>query len=578
MDEKTILTYLKSVPLFSALRADDEADQIELHHLVKITRAVEYATGDKLFLQGDPADKLYIVVSGKLRLTRYDREGIARFLRDVGPGESFGETGLLIGDFHDATAEALTTTKVLYIEQKEFAELLQKRPRLRHRLKMSPDVAQRKEAPTFKWLRPDELIVYATKRHWAYLARQIFFPSVLLTALIGASAALFADNIVVLAVPVTLLSVALALAIIWLIQNWSNDHFVLTTQRIVHYEEEWPINRHLEEAPLDNIQDVHLVRMGVSARIFDYGDLILQTAGETVKIDLAGIPAPDKMREKIFQQIERNRAQSVLQTRVRITETLQKRINLEAPEGTPVQANGGASAAPAARSGRLLSGLLDYFFPPSWSVSQDGGTIIWRRYWLAGFIRYSIVALITVAAFAEGIAVMLSGKATPWEIFIWIALMLGIGGFLFWKLEDWRNDYFEITPTRFIQVERKPFLLRESRRETTLDRIQNISYNMPGLLARLFRYGTVMLETAGTEGKFKLDYVRHPDRVQAEISRRQKDFRRRQAAAQAQQRQDELLSWIAAYDALRKQQEGAAFEEAMRQAMREAEDADKAST
>jgi len=117
MDEKTILSYLKNIPLFKALREEDEADLVELHYLVRITHAVEYATGDKLFLQGDPADKLYIVTRGKVRLTRYDREGIPRFLRDVGPGEYFGETGLIIGDFHDASAEALTTTEILYLEQ-----------------------------------------------------------------------------------------------------------------------------------------------------------------------------------------------------------------------------------------------------------------------------------------------------------------------------------------------------------------------------------------------------------------------------------------------------------------------------
>ena len=561
MDEKTILSYLKNIPLFKALREEDEADLVELHYLVRITHAVEYATGDKLFLQGDPADKLYIVTQGKVRLTRYDREGIPRFLRDVGPGEYFGETGLIIGDFHDASAQALTTTEILYLEQEEFQKLLKERPRLRRRLKLSPEVAHRQKAPAFSWLRSDELIVYAVQRHWAYLGRKLFIPILLEGIIVAIALALLNANLSGLAIPLLIGLLALFIYTIWEWLNWKNDYFVLTTQRVVHYEEEWPIFRHLEEAPLENIQDVHLIRSGVTPTLFDYGDLILQTAGETVKIDLNGIPNPNAMREKIFQQIERNRAQAVLQSRTKITETLQKRINLEAAPPTPEAST--VQATPVPRH-MLLAAIRDYFFPPSWSVSPDGQSIVWRRYWLAGLFRYSLLILATAVSLYEGTRALLSGKANEWETAIWLILMSGLSLFFLWKLEDWRNDYFEITPARFIQIERKPFLLQESRRETTLDRIQNISFVVPNPIARIFQYGTVTLETAGTEGKFTLDYVRHPDKVQAEISKRQKDLRKRQAFAQAQQRQDELLSWFAAYDALRRQQESAAFDAALR--------------
>lgn len=576
MDENTILTYLKRVPLFSALREDNEADALELHYLVSIVKAIEYKTGDTVFEQGDAADKLYIVASGRLRLTRYDREGIQRFVRDVQAGENFGETGLILGDFHDVSAEALTTTELLYITREDFNALLAKRPRLRRRLKLRPEVAHRQEAPKFGWLRPDELIVYATHRHWAYLARQIVFPLLFAAAALGAALAAFSAGVAVLGVLLLILIAVVAGYIVWVVLNWRNDHFVLTTQRIVHYEEEWPINKQLEEAPLDTIQDIHLVKVGISPHVFNYGDLILQTAGETVKIDLTGIPAPDKMRERIFQQIERNRAQTLLQTRARISDMLEKRLSLQSP--TPVSApTTEPPATPRAAPRQVIwSGIRDYFFPPSWTHSVNGESIIWRRFWLAGFIKYAPLWVVTTIAFAEGIAAIVKGKASDWETFIWIVLMIGLGGFLFWKLEDWRNDYFEVTPTRFIQIERSPFLLRESRRETTLDRIQNISYTVPSISARLFRYGTVMLETAGTQGKFELEYVRYPDRVQAEISRRQREYRKRQNEAQAQQRQDEMLRWFAAYDALRKEQEGAAFDEALRRSFPEAGETGKA--
>jgi hypothetical protein len=45
--------------------------------------------------------------------------------------------------------------------------------------------------------------------------------------------------------------------------------------------------------------------------------------------------------------------------------------------------------------------------------------------------------------------------------------------------------------------------------------------------------------------------VREPEKVRAEISKRQQQFRQRDLTRQAAQRQDELLSWFAIYDSLR---------------------------
>ena len=95
------------------------------------------------------------------------------------------------------------------------------------------------------------------------------------------------------------------------------------------------------------------------------------------------------------------------------------------------------------------------------------------------------------------------------------ALFLGV--FLYF-VEDWRNDYFELTPSHIIEVEQRPLLLGVARREARLDRIQNLSFQVPGFVARVLRFGHVQFETAGREGKFELKWVRYPDRVRSKIS------------------------------------------------------------
>ena len=126
-------------------------------------------------------------------------------------------------------------------------------------------------------------------------------------------------------------------------------------------------------------------------------------------------------------------------------------------------------------------------------------------------------------------------------------------GILMWFVEDWRNDYFQLTPSHIILVQRLPLLLRESRHEARLDRIQNLGYEVPSIFGKLLDYGHVAFETAGTQGKFELRWVRHPEDAQKTISNRQYEYRRRQRQTEADRRQQELLSWFSTYDELHRE-------------------------
>jgi hypothetical protein len=70
---------------------------------------------------------------------------------------------------------------------------------------------------------------------------------------------------------------------------------------------------------------------------------------------------------------------------------------------------------------------------------------------------------------------------------------------------------------------------------------------VPGFLARLLKFGSVVIETAGEE-PFTFDLVRNPNGVRAEISRRVDARRRQRAQAEAIRRRDELLEWFSVYD------------------------------
>ena len=550
MEQEKIVACLQQIPLFQDFT--DRNGVLELYRVAPLVKEVTYGVGDCLFGQGDLSDRLYYIVEGQIRLTSFDHEGQVLHLGDKGPGDSFGVAGLLVVDFHDVTAESLTPTRVLCLECGEFAELLEQRPRLQRRLNLSPDLRRVYTTPRFAWLRDDELSVFVSRRHWFYLVRRIFW--LLLLLLVGAILLVSLANAVEFTLPFILIvgglfGIPISSFLVWQIWDWQNDRFVVTTQRIVHIERQGLFRESYEEGALDDIQDVHEVRFGLTANILNFGDLILQTAGETVQIDFTGVPAPGRLRELVFREIERQQARQVAFMRGAIREKLEKRLRME-PSLPVIEA---ATSLPQKISTLSLVGgaIKDYFFPSSWSVSEDKTIIYWRRFWLPGFIRNLSVFVPLVVIAALGIIILSQYPVDILIIVLWLLVESALFFALLWAIEDWRNDYFQITPTRMIMVDCKPLLLSESRRETILGEIQNISFDVPDIMARFFKYGNVMLETAGATGKFELKWVRYPQKIQAEISGRKRAFVEKQRKVEAQRRQEELLSWFAVYDDLR---------------------------
>ena len=89
--------------------------------------------GQAVVREGDPADRFYLVDSGRLRVTQ-TTDGAEVELRELGPGAVFGEIGLLRDVPRTATVTA-TTPSVLYaLDAAGFAELVGSGPGLGSRL------------------------------------------------------------------------------------------------------------------------------------------------------------------------------------------------------------------------------------------------------------------------------------------------------------------------------------------------------------------------------------------------------------------------------------------------------------
>jgi len=87
----------------------------------------EMTAGESLFARGDAGRTMYVVRSGEVSLDFGEDLGPRR----LGPGEFFGELGLLISDHRrGASATALTSGVLLELQHAELERLLEQEPRM----------------------------------------------------------------------------------------------------------------------------------------------------------------------------------------------------------------------------------------------------------------------------------------------------------------------------------------------------------------------------------------------------------------------------------------------------------------
>ncbi|MEM7413596.1 MAG: Crp/Fnr family transcriptional regulator [Myxococcota bacterium] len=72
--------------------------------------------GETVFETGDPGDQLYVIQSGEVELIR-ETEARERVVARLGPGDFFGELGVVLGERRNARAIAVNTTRVIALDR-----------------------------------------------------------------------------------------------------------------------------------------------------------------------------------------------------------------------------------------------------------------------------------------------------------------------------------------------------------------------------------------------------------------------------------------------------------------------------
>lgn len=97
------------------------------------------------------------------------------------------------------------------------------------------------------------------------------------------------------------------------------------------------------------------------------------------------------------------------------------------------------------------------------------------------------------------------------ELFLLPLAGLIIGLILFsYHFLMWYFTYYIVTDQRIRQVTQKGFFGKDVI-ELRLSKVQNISYNIPGLSGELFKFGTIVVQTF--VGDLVIKNVEHPDKI-----------------------------------------------------------------
>ncbi|HET7496904.1 MAG TPA: Crp/Fnr family transcriptional regulator [Candidatus Eisenbacteria bacterium] len=86
--------------------------------LANVSREVPIYAGDTIYLETDPADALYIVVEGRVRIST-----AGRATSEVGPGEAFGTWSLIDDSERGQQAECIEDGLALSLSREEFYDV-----------------------------------------------------------------------------------------------------------------------------------------------------------------------------------------------------------------------------------------------------------------------------------------------------------------------------------------------------------------------------------------------------------------------------------------------------------------------
>lgn len=157
----------------------------------------------------------------------------------------------------------------------------------------------------------NEKVILEVRKHWFILfAETLFLVLLLLLPIIVIAGARFLEISGFIEVAGNEIFLYIILTSTWLVFVWITffviwtdyylDILIVTNKRVIDINQKGLFNREVSTFKLDRMQDITTEIYGLIATLLKFGNIQLQTAGETNEFIIKGIPDPVKVKRQIL--------------------------------------------------------------------------------------------------------------------------------------------------------------------------------------------------------------------------------------------------------------------------------------
>ncbi len=518
---------LRESALFSAL--PDEDLPIIGEALVR----VELPAGEILFEEGEDIDGIFLVETGKL--TGFDQEN--RHIADYKRGDILGLITSNMANERQETIQAQKNSQVWYLSGANLERLISERPAFAETVTVLANSQVMVRRMAMPWLEADEKVSLIARKHPVFL---LFAgaPPILFFALTLVGLNYLQPESIMLGVMFFFFICAVWL--LWNINNWANDFYLITSKRMVWVERVSGFYESRQEAPLGTLISVG-VQTGQMGAILGFADVIVRTYYGDIRFERV---AHAKTIGKLIESFWAKSKHVDLELDAKeIRRVLREKFGKAPEEVTSKELQdeyGIENEIP-----RAEISFFEWLFSDFLKVRYEaGGSITYRKHWvvLLRKIFLSLAGAVLSAGFVIAVLTRnISGLNSAMALTLgFFALMVSFAVMLY-QYVDWRNDVFQLTPNQVIDLDRKPFG-RESRRAAPLDNILSIEYERRGIIPMIFNFGTVYITVGNTQLTFNNVY--HPSDVQQDIFARMGKHVQETQDRQTNQERDRIAQWF----------------------------------
>ncbi len=502
---------------------------------------VSYNKDDVIYEEGQPAESLYILYDGGVRITT-QVEGEPDVLADLRSGDFFGYEVLEARGFRETTAKALDNVLLLKFNEEEIAYLAESIPNFSTALDLMLRSFRLILRLRFDWLEEGEVIYYLARRHPVFLfIRLVPLTAVLLLVLFGLLFMFFAMP--GSSIPLMLSGVALLIfgfLYAWFVVDYLNDYSIVTDKRVVWQELIVFFYASRTESPLTAIRSV-TTATSFLGRQFDFGDVIVRTYTGTIILPEVWDPSQvQQIVEASWYRAGERRSQAE-------TEMMEHRVaeivgDKEIPPPGPVSPIVERHAPPPQKLNWVNQQLSNMF---SMRFEFDGN-IIYRKHWWILVIHIWAPTLVLLGLLVIGVYSFTPGAIIPPLAGLGLLMVGGVIAGAWWVYQyiDWRNDYFMVTDEQILDVYKKP-LAQEERQVAPLRNILSIEFQRLGLIGLILNFGTVYIRVGDQQLTF--DEVFNPSEVQRDLFNRLADRLYKDRLAEVNREQQRIAQWLEIY-------------------------------